>query len=118
MLIPPSGEKSVVISYGILDANIQNNFQNQFIMNKKFSFKAFLNRISTWFNTSNRKRHLLGGFIVGLFAFSPYAAIYAAAVAASCLELKDRAYGNDWDWTDWTLTVIGGAAAALILLAL
>lgn len=87
-------------------------------MNKKFSFKAFLNCISTWFNTSNRKRHLLGGFIVSLLAFSPYAAIYAAMVAASCLELKDHLYGNKWDWTDWTLTVIGGAVASLVWLIL
>lgn len=55
---------------------------------------------------------------MSLLAFSPYAAIYAAVVAASCLELKDRAYGDGWDRTDRTLTVIDGAAAALILLAL
>lgn len=82
-------------------------------MNKKISFKTIFSRLSAWFNTSNRKQHLLGGIIVGALAFSPYAAIYSAAVAASCLELKDRSYGNDWDWTDWTLTVIGGAVASL-----
>lgn len=104
MLIPPSGEESVVISYGILDAKVQNFFQTQHIMDK----------ILTWLKTSNRYKHLIGGFIVGLLALSPYAAIYTAAVAASCLELKDKLHGCLWDWLDWILTLIGGATAALL----
>lgn len=87
-------------------------------MNKNFSFKVIFSRISAWFNTSNRKKHLFGGFIVGLLACAPWPAIYAAAVAGSCLELKDHLYGNKWDWTDWALTVAGGAAAALVWLIL
>lgn len=50
-------------------------------------------QVSTWLKTSNRYKHLIGGFIVGLLALHPYAAIYAAAVAASCLELKDKLHG-------------------------
>ena len=99
-------------------ANIQNNSKKQFIMNKNFSFKAILTRISAWFNTSNRKKHLIGGFTVGILALTPWTAIYAAIVAASCLELKDHLNSNRWDWTDWLLTVAGGTVAALILLAL
>ena len=63
---------------------------------------------------SNHYKHLIGGFIVATLAGSFYAAIYAAAVAASCLELKDRLYGNLWDWTDWLCTVLGGSIAALM----
>lgn len=73
-------------------------------MNKFFSFSA----------ASNRYKHLIGGFIVAAPAGSFYAAIYAAAVAASCLELKDRLYGNLWDWLDWLCTLLGGSIAALV----
>lgn len=58
------------------------------------------------------------GFIVATLAGSFYAAIYAAAVAASCLELKDRLTGNLWDWTDWLCTVLGGIIAALMFYVL
>lgn len=59
-----------------------------------------MNKFFSFFAASNRYKHLIGGFIVATLAGSFYAAIYAAAVAASCLELKDRLYGNLWDWTD------------------
>lgn len=77
-----------------------------------------MDRIILFLKTSNRYKHLLGGFIVGLPALSPFTAIYAAIVAASCLELKDRLHGCQWDWLDWTLTVLGGIAASLVWLAL
>lgn len=64
-----------------------------------------MNKIFSFFAASNRYKHLIGGFIVATLAGSFYAAIYAAAVAASCLELKDRLTGNLWDWTDWLCTV-------------
>ncbi len=73
-----------------------------------------MNKIITFLRQSNRYKHLLGGFLVGLLAFSPWAAMYAAMVAASCLELKDKLRGSYWDWLDWGLTVIGGATAAFI----
>ena len=53
-----------------------------------------MNKIFSFFAASNRYKHFIGGFIVATLAGSFYAAIYAAAVAASCLELKDRLYGN------------------------
>lgn len=73
-----------------------------------------MNKILSFLNQSNRKKHLFGGFLVGLLAFGAYPAIYAAIVAASCLELKDKLRGAQWDWIDWTFTVIGGVAASLI----
>lgn len=53
-----------------------------------------MNKFFKFFAASNRYKHLIGGFIVAALAGSFYAAVYAAVVAASCLELKDRLYGN------------------------
>lgn len=77
-----------------------------------------MNKFFSFFAASNRYKHLIGGFIVAAPAGSFYAAIYAAAIAASCLELKDRLYGNRWDWTDWLCTVLGGIIAALLFYVL
>lgn len=74
-----------------------------------------MNKIFSFFAASNRYKHIIGGFIVAALAGSFYAAIYAAAVAASCLELKDRLYGNSWDWIDWLCTLLGGIIAAIVL---
>ena len=74
-----------------------------------------MNKIFSFFAASNRYKHLIGGFIVAALAGSLYAAIYAAAVAASCLELKDRLYGNSWDWIDWLCTLLGGIVAPIVL---
>ena len=74
-----------------------------------------MNKIFSFFAASNRYKHFIGGFIVATLAGSFYAAIYAAAVAASCLELKDRLYGNSWDWIDWLCTLLGGIVATIVL---
>ncbi len=70
-----------------------------------------MNKIFSFLSQSNRYKHLIGGLLVGLCALSPWTAAYAAVIAASCLELKDRLYGNKWDWVDWACTVVGGAVA-------
>ena len=75
-----------------------------------------MNKIFSFLKKSNRNKHLIGGLLVGLCALSPWAAIYSAIIAASCLELKDRLYGNKFDLTDWLLTVAGGAIASIIWL--
>jgi hypothetical protein len=85
---------------------------------KTFFNPIAMNKILSFLKQSNRYKHLVGGFIVGLPALTPYAALYAAAIAASSLELKDKLRGGRWDWTDWTLTVTGGAIAALIFLVI
>lgn len=77
-----------------------------------------MDKIISFFKQSNRYKHLIGGFIVAILALSPFSALYASAVAASCLELKDKLNGNPWDWTDWLCTVAGGALAAATLAAL
>lgn len=85
-------------------ANIQTISQHQPIMNKIISF----------LKQSNRYKHLFGGFLVGLCALNAWTAIFASAVAASCLELKDKLKGGIWDWIDWGLTLAGGGMAALM----
>lgn len=77
-----------------------------------------MNKIFSFLKKSNRYKHLIGGFLVGLCALSPWAAIYSAITAASCLELKDKLHGCPWDWLDWLLTVVGGGIAAIIWLFL
>ena len=72
-----------------------------------------MNKIIEFLKQSNRYKHLIGGLLVGILAFTPWTALYAAAVAASCLELKDKLKGRLWDWIDWSLTVIGGILSAL-----
>lgn len=75
-----------------------------------------MNRIIAFLKQSNRYKHLIGGFLVGICALGAWSAIYSALVAASCLELKDKLKGGLWDWIDWTLTVAGGGMAAVIYL--
>lgn len=72
-----------------------------------------MKKIFDFLKKSNRYKHLIGGLLVGIFATSPFGAIYSAAVAASCLELKDKLHGCMWDWIDWFLTITGGAIGAL-----
>lgn len=77
-----------------------------------------MNKFILFLKTSSRYKYLLGGFIVGICAMSAWTAIYTALITASCLELKDKLRGCLWDWTDWAFTIIGGALASLILIAL
>ena len=73
-----------------------------------------MKKILNFLKNSNRYKHLIGGFAVGLCALDLWTAIYATIVAASCLELKDKLYGNKWDWGDWVLTLVGGYVASIL----
>lgn len=75
-----------------------------------------MKKLLVWLKASNRYKHIIGGAVVALLALSVYGAIYAAVVAASCLEYKDKASGNVWDWADWACTVGGGAIGAAVIL--
>ena len=72
-----------------------------------------MNKIISFLKKSNRYKHLIGGLLVGLCALSPWAAIYSAIIAASCLELKDKLHGCPWHCIDWLCTVFGGITAML-----
>ena len=75
-----------------------------------------MKKIIQFLKKSNHYKHLIGGFMVGLLACSPWAALYSAVVAATYLEIKDKMYSNFYDWTDWSLSVGGGVFAALFWL--
>lgn len=60
-----------------------------------------------WLGMSNRWKHLIGGLIIGIFAFGWFTAMYAGVLAATALEYKDKAHGSKWDWIDFGLTIAG-----------
>lgn len=66
-----------------------------------------------WLKKSNRWKHLIGGYMIGLFSDSNYCTLYASAIGASCLELKDKLWGGTWDWIDWALTIAGAVLGRL-----
>ena len=65
--------------------------------------------IMSWLSKSNRWKHLVGGILIGVGANTVYCAAYAGIGIASALELKDKLWGGQWDWIDWSLTVLGVA---------
>lgn len=68
-----------------------------------------MRKIKDFLTTSNHWKHLVGGVVVGAGANGLYCAAYAGIGVAGALELKDKLYGNKWDWVDFSLT-IGGVA--------
>lgn len=68
-----------------------------------------------WLLESNRPKHLLVGFVIGLFL-----GLSAAFTAAASAEMKDWLWngkrggtfgwirGNGFDWLDFAATIIGG----------
>ena len=56
-----------------------------------------------WLNESNRMKHFLYAIPIGLVL-----TILCVLGVASGMELKDKLYGNKWDWLDWTATMLGG----------
>lgn len=75
--------------------------------------KRFFKKIKAFLMDSNHYKHLIDGFVVGMFGVNPWTALYAGTIAASCLEFKDAAYGNKWDWTDWAVTIAGALVASV-----
>ena len=68
-----------------------------------------MKKIIDWFKESNRWKHTLGGFIIGIISNGWYCAALSGIGIASALEFKDMAWGGKWDWIDWGLTVAGTA---------
>ena len=62
-----------------------------------------------WLKESNRQKHFLYAIPIG-FLFT----ILCVLGVASGLEFKDKQYGNQWDWLDWTATMLGGLVGQLI----
>lgn len=68
-----------------------------------------IDKIFNWLSESNRFKHLIGGFFIGLFADDVYCAAYAGIGVAGALEYKDYQWGGKPDWIDFALTVAGTA---------
>ena len=62
-----------------------------------------------WLKESNRQYHFLYAIPIG-FLFT----ILCVLGVASGLEFKDKQYGNQWDWLDWTATILGGLVGQLL----
>lgn len=80
-----------------------------------------MKNIISWLKESNRWKHLLGGFFVSLITNIIFAktmsiiiGIYCSVCCAGSLELKDKQYGNKWDWIDFVLTIVGGVIGTII----
>lgn len=43
-----------------------------------------------------------------------FSATYAGVLTAGALEYKDKAYGGNWDWIDFGLTVVGTCVGQLV----
>lgn len=67
--------------------------------------------IPQWLKESNRWKHLVGGFVLGLFL-----TFISSLTAAGCLEFKDRQWGGKWDWLDFAATCLGGIVGQAIQL--
>lgn len=65
--------------------------------------------IIDWFKESNRWKHLVGGFVLGLLL-----TFISPLTAAGCLEFKDVQWGGKWDWIDFGLTCLGGLVGGVI----
>ena len=53
-----------------------------------------MKKIVEWIMLSNRWKHLVGGFAIGVSVDDWFAAIYAGVLTAGALEYKDKAYGG------------------------
>lgn len=57
----------------------------------------------SWITESNRWKHMIGGFVLGITL-----TILCALGCAGGMEFKDRQWGGKWDWLDFVATIIGG----------
>lgn len=64
---------------------------------------------SMWLLESNRQKHFLYAIPIGLIF-----TILCVLGVASGLEFKDKLYGNQWDWLDWSATLLGGLVGQFI----
>ena len=76
-------------------------------------FRKSKGGLINWFKQSNRWKHLLYGFLVSIIAGFAFTIGCAAG-----MEFKDRAWGGEWDWIDFGLTVAGGLAGLALRLTI
>ena len=66
-----------------------------------------MRKLIDWLKESNRWKHFLGGFIIGLVCNSWYCAVLVGACTGSGMEFKDYQWGGEPDWKDFVLTFAG-----------
>lgn len=67
--------------------------------------------IIDWLLISNRWKHLIGGFVLGLFL-----TFLCALGCGGGMEFKDMQWGGKWDWIDFSLTCLGGIVGQAVQL--
>lgn len=73
-----------------------------------------MKKVIIWLKTSNRWKHLVGGFLIGLGADSWFCACYTGVGVGAALELKDVLWGSCFDKIDFALTAGGALFGHLI----
>lgn len=67
-----------------------------------------MKKIINWFKESNRWKHLVYGFLIGLPIPNILLGVYIILVVSTIVEFKDKQWGGKFDWIDWGLTMAGG----------
>ena len=75
---------------------------------------GWIKKVINWLKASNRWKHLLLAFLVGLGCNGWYCAEYTGLGVAGAMEFKDWQWGGKPDWIDFALTVIGVNAGYLV----
>lgn len=65
------------------------------------------------FTDDTRWKHFLYAIPVGL-VFT----ILCVLGLASGMEFKDKEHGGEWDWKDWTCTMLGGSIGQAVQIAI
>lgn len=82
-------------------------------------FTDAVKKYAALITTSNRYKHIAGGFILGVFSDDIYTTILVGGTVGAALEYKDKSYGNVFDPIDLGCTVLGSllgyGAKALVL---
>ncbi len=73
-----------------------------------------MKKVIDFLKESNRWKHLLGGFILGLLSSSLYCATLVGLSTGGALEFKDKEYGNTFDFIDVSCTLTGTLLGFLI----
>ena len=65
-----------------------------------------------WFTESNRWKHFLYAIPCGAISI-----LYALGLAIG-KEFKDYQYNKNWEWLDWSCTVVGGMIGQILTILL
>lgn len=65
-----------------------------------------------WFTESNRWKYFLYAIPCGAISI-----LFALGLAIG-MEFKDYQYNKNWDWLDWSCTVVGGMIGQILTILL